>query len=224
MAAAAAAAKYARAGDEGFNVRYDLYLLARAHLATETFPDAVRRALDQHLPPGVHAEVLAAPVKSRARTTSKYTAYHAELKAAEPGTALHEQKGALRHELSGAYLAHALQKDLARLTIKSETVADAHHIFAAVSAALDVTSVKNRLSKPTRDVLLTVRLGCGLIAEVQIHQGRVLDLKALTHTPYEVDRLPAGETPLPNALVSFNIWVADALAPENMRLQASHFD
>ena len=75
----------------------------------------------------------------------------------------------------------ALEMDLARLTIKSATVADAHHIYAAAAAAMDVTSVKDRLNKSTRDVLLTVRLSRGLIAEIQIHQERVLALKALTH-------------------------------------------
>ena len=107
--------------------------------------------------------------------------------------------------------------------IKSKTLADAHHIAAATSAATDVTSVKTRLTKRTRDVPLTVRLGCGLIAKTQIQKRVQLKLNALTHTPDEVDRLPAGETPLPNALVSFNSWDADTLAPEKMRLQASFF-
>ena len=206
------------------NTEFTTYLLARAHVVMETFPATIRGALEGKLPAGVTAKVLAAPVKSFARSDSKWIAYATELKAAGPSgdAALYAQKLALEHTLSRSYVAGALIKDAARLTVATDTVAGARHIYHALAAALDVTSCKNRLDDPTRDVLLTVRVDGNFIAEIQIHQQRVLALKELTHAPYEVARLPANKCPLPNGLVSFSCWYADRLRADTMRLQPSY--
>ena len=105
--------------------------------------------------------------------------------------------------------------------VATDTVAGARHIYHALAAALDVTSCKNRLAGPTRDVLLTVRVDGDFVAEIQIHQQRVLALKKLTHAPYEVARLPADQCPVWQALVSYGPWRADTLCAK-MRLTPSY--
>ena len=104
-----------------------------------------------------------------------------------------------------------------------------HLIYLALKAEFgEPVSCKERLSKPTHDVMCIVKLlggegggEGGMLAEIQIHHEDVLALKAFMHIPYEVVRAELTTSPAPSGLVQFGTYHAEKLTHAQLKLSAT---
>jgi hypothetical protein len=88
---------------------------------------------------------------------------------------------------------HQYLKDMNRCTQLLLGIKDISAAMEALSACgeLTITLVKNRLDESTHDVLVNV-VFLGVIAEVQLHFHEILELKKITHRPYNILRMDGG--------------------------------
>ena len=81
-------------------------------------------------------------------------------------------------------------KDVLRVSSRFETVDALIAGYKKLLSVYEAVAVKSRLAESTHDVLVNVRF-MGVLVEVQLHLGIVLDVKALSHAAYNITRADA---------------------------------